>query len=335
MGEEIRVIMDTISVIIVNWNGRKWLQKILSSLTRQTYQKIEIIVVDNKSTDDSITFIRKKFSKVRIIQSKHNSGFATANTLGIKSSKGKYVMLINNDTWVKKNFVEQLYSFYKNNPYDIISPVEYTYDQKKRIDLITTIDITGSAAYYFPKNIHTKLFFLGGLCLFFSKDFYFKTHGLDNNFFMYFEDVDWFWRLTLLGKQFARVDSIPIYHAGAGSSGGGIKYNLFLWRNQNILQMLIKNYSLPLLIVVMPIYLLQNLFEIALFLVMRKPRIAYTYILGWVFNIKYLCRTLKERAWIQKNRTISDFPIIRRMFLGIGKIQSLIIYIRTKYEKSV
>ena len=327
--------MDTISVIIVNWNGKKWLQKCLSSLSSQTYKKLEIIVVDNNSSDHSIDFVKRNFPHVKIIKCKQNFGFATANSIGIKSSKGKYIILINNDTWIERDFVEQLSSFYLSHNYDIVAPVEHTYDKKKRIDLVSTIDFTGSAAYYFPKNIHTKLFYLSGVCLFFLKTFYKETLGLDNNFFMYFEDVDWFWRLTLLGKKFARADNISLYHNGVGSTGAGIKYNMFLWRNQNILQMLIKNYSAFSLIFILPLYFIQNVFEMVFFLIIGKPKISYTYLLGWTFNIKHMKIILRERKWIQRNRRVSDIEIIKKMYHSAGKLQSLVIYLKTKYAKSV
>src|SRR4030042_5307912 len=105
-------------------------------------------------------------------------------------------------------------------------------------------------------------FYLSGVCLFFTKKFYWQTKGLDDDFFMYGEDWDWFWRLRLFDKKIFQINGLKVYHAGAGSTGSGIKYLSFLWRNQNSLQMLLKNYRWFNLLWVLPIYFIQNIFEI-------------------------------------------------------------------------
>jgi len=175
-------------------------------------------------------------------------------------------------------------------------------------------------------------FYLSGVCLFFSKKLYFKTKGMDNNFFMYFEEVDWFWRLNLLNKKFSYVKDAYIYHYGSGSTGKGIKYLLFLWRNQNTLQMLLKNYEWFNLLWILPIYIIQNIIEIIFFLIILRPKIAFSYLEGWAFNIKNFSRTMKKRKWVQKNRLNSDWTIIKKMYFGFGKINHLINFYIVKSE---
>jgi len=311
---------ELISVFTVNWNGRKWLKRCLTSLKRQTYTNIEIIVVDNASSDDSVKYIRKNFPTVKIVFNDKNLGLAQAINIGVKNSLGKYILFVNNDTWVKSDFIETLHDFYTNHDYAVISAAEKRYHTDINFICNTTIDPTGSPAYYIPTySRNDKLFYLT-VCFFCSKNIYNKTHGVDSDFFMYFEDVDWFWRLTLLGKKFAVVKDCFIYHEGAGSSGTGIKYTTFLWRNQNTLQSLLKNYSALFLSIILPFYFLQNFIEIFFFLIILKPRIAYSYIKGWVFNVKHIPNTFKKRRWIQKNRKVSDFEIIKKMYFGSGKL---------------
>lgn len=317
-----------ISVILVNWNGKKWLKKCLTSLCNQSYKKLEIIVVDNGSTDDSVKYVKDNFPKVKIIALSKNYGFSTANNKGISLSKGKYLLLINNDTWVKKDFVQKLYDFYNHNDYAIIAPKEKRYLGNHRFRFNTTIDPTGGPASYGYDYRKEKLFFLS-VCFFCSKEEYKKTKGLDSDYFAYYEDVDWFWRTSLLGKKFSYDENTVIYHAGAGSTGKGIKYNMFLWRNQNALQTLLKNYSVFTLIIVLPLYIAQNCFEIIGFLLWGKFDIAYSYIEGWIFNIKHLKRTLQKRKWVQIHRKISDWEILKTMYWGPAKLMLLLQYTKS------
>lgn len=316
---------DLISVILVNWNGKKWLNKCLNTLSNQTYKNIEIILVDNGSVDGSVNFVNTNYPNVKVLINKTNLGLSTANNRGVKFSKGKYILLINTDVWVEKNFIENLFFYYKKNYYKIISPIEKKYDKDLNLIFNTSIDPTGSPASYPPFYRTDKLFFMS-VCFFCSKDVYLQTQGLDENYFAYYEDVDWFWRMSLLGKKYGYADNVFVYHAGAGSTGKGIKYKMFLYRNQNALQTLLKNYSVPTLFVILPLYIIQNIVEIMFFVLILKFDIAYSYIQGWLFNVKNINKILKKRQWIQKRRVISDWEIIKKMYWGPAKLRMLINY---------
>jgi GT2 family glycosyltransferase len=323
--------LPLISIVIVNWNGRKWLNRCLTTLSSQTYRNIEIIVVDNASTDDSVKFISQHFPQVKLIKNRDNRGFAYANNVGIKYSKGEYILLINNDTWVEKKFIQEMYAFYISHSFDVIAPIEHKYYDKDSFIYYPTLDITG-----FPAFNHTyskRIMYLTGVCLFFQKKVYLDTLGLDQDFFMYFEEADWFWRLSLLNRTYSSVSNLSVYHAAAGGTSAGIRYNIFLWRNQNIPQMLMKNYSFLTLFIVMPLYIIQNLIEIIFFILLLKPGIAYSYILGWIFNIKIFKKTMSKRKWVQNHRKVSDIVIFGKMYLGSAKLIGLINYFKLKYAK--
>jgi len=315
-----------VSIIIVNWNGQKWLKKCLDSLYNQTYKNYEIILVDNASTDDSVAFIRQKYPEVILVQSTKNLGFSGGNNLGIQKANGEYVLLLNNDTWVENIFLDKMLNSILNSDYDIIGPIEGNYYSKQFKKYSIHLDLFGHFVYLFGKNKRQENFYLSGVCLLFKKHTYLKSGGLDNNFFMYCEDCDWFWRLHLLKMKIYQDDNIVIYHAGTGSSGGGIKYHSFLWRNQNALQMLLKNYTLYNLIWVLPVYISQNFIEIFFFVLILKPKIALSYIEGWWFNLKNFKKIMKKRKWIQDNRKVSDWVIIKKMYFRFGKLNHLINY---------
>ena len=325
-----KIKKNFISVIIVNWNGKKWFKDCLTSLFNQTFKEIEIVVVDNNSTDDSVEYLKKNFPKVKIIKNKKNMGLSAAFNIGVKKSIGEYILLLNNDTFFKKDFTKKLLNFYKSHNYSVVAPIEKRFNEKEEFKSNTTIDITGSPAYYLPNFSRADKYFYLSVCFLFSREDYLKSQGLDENYFMYYEDVDWFWRLSLLGKSFTYALDIVIYHAGAGSSGKGLKLNTFLWRNQNCLQTLIKNYSTLSLVLILPLYLIQNLIEALFFLLILKPNISVSYIRGWAFNVQNINKILRKREWVQKNRRVSDFQIFKKMYPGFGKMLLLYNYFFAK-----
>lgn len=318
-----------ISIIIVNWNGKKWLKRCLGSLREQTFKNFETIVVDNKSSDDSIAFIRTHYPEVRLIENDRNAGFAGGNNVGIRHAKGQNILLLNNDVWLEEGFLESLFSFYKSSGCDVVAPVEADYDTKTPVEKTVTIDFMGHPVYL-ERGKGYKDFYLNGTCLLFSKDLYLKSGGLDDNFFMYFEETDWFWRLQLLGKTFCRAKGLYVYHAGAGSTGRGIRTNQFLWRNQNNLQMLLKNYAWYNLLWVLPLYFLQNVLEIIFFMLTLKPAIAFTYLRGWSFNIRHLKKILQQRKKVQSERLVRDAQILRNFYKGPAKLIHLINHATTR-----
>jgi len=96
-----------ISIVVLNWNGRSVLDHCLMSLHEQTYQPLEIIVVDNASTDGSIEGVSQKFPGIQLIINEKNLGFGAGNNIGIQASKGKYIMMLNNDTRLDPSCVEE------------------------------------------------------------------------------------------------------------------------------------------------------------------------------------------------------------------------------------
>src|SRR3989344_9688199 len=94
-----------VSVIILNWNGKKFLNTCLSSLVQISNPSIEIIVVDNNSSDDSVSYMKTNFPNVKVIASDKNNGFAGGNNIGAGAALGQYLLFLNNDTKVTKDFL--------------------------------------------------------------------------------------------------------------------------------------------------------------------------------------------------------------------------------------
>jgi GT2 family glycosyltransferase len=320
-----------ISIIIVNFNGGDYLISCIESLLNQNYQNYEIIIVDNNSSDNSISLIKGNFDdrRVKILLEKKNHGFAKANNLGINISNGELILLLNNDTYVENDFLIKMLSFYNEHNYDVIGPMEYSYDKKLKLDFYNTFDLIGYP--YLSKNLKSEMY-LVGFCLLFSKEFYLKTRGFDNSFFMYFEETDWFWRIKLLGYRFAKAKDINVYHAGNVQKN--INFKSLEWKNKNNLVMLIKNYSFFTNLFIIPLFLIINIFEMIFFILVLKPKISFYYFISWIEVIKDIKSILRDRAWVQKNRVINDLVILRHVYFGFSKLQHLLIKFRFLFKKN-
>ena len=97
-----------VSIIIANYNGRDLLEKCLESLSNVNYKNLEIIIVDNNSTDDSVEFVTKNYPSIILVKLDKNKGFAEPNNIGAKIAKGQFLLFLNNDTVVTENFISEM-----------------------------------------------------------------------------------------------------------------------------------------------------------------------------------------------------------------------------------
>ena len=107
--------MNKTAIAILNWNNKSLLEKFLPNIINSSNNIADIYVIDNYSTDNSIEFIKSKFPSVKIIQNKKNYGFAKGYNIGLKEIKNKYLLLINSDVDVRKNWLEPLVQELENN----------------------------------------------------------------------------------------------------------------------------------------------------------------------------------------------------------------------------
>lgn len=205
-----------LSIIILNWNGQNILDRCLKSISRQTRMPFEIIVVDNGSFDHSVDVI-KRYKFVKLLKLDKNHGFAEGNNRGIEVSKGNYIFLLNNDTVLENNCIENIIeNIKKNKNIDTFSPVLLLDDKE-------TIDTYGISINKFglshdvktKKNIYKISGLCGGAAIFKRKTLEKlkdKNGYLDKRFFIYFEDADLAWRFLNKGVKFKLINEAKVYH---------------------------------------------------------------------------------------------------------------------------
>lgn len=246
--------MKQVVIIIPNLNGKELLKICLPSVFSQSFTNFEVVVVDNGSTDTSVKFLKAKFPKVWIIESKVNLGFAKAINLAIKKTKSEYIVLLNNDTKVDENWLKFLVKTAKTRPEAAsVAPKILSFDGKKIESVGDKINIVGQAypvGKGEPKGKHNKPAYIlgatGGASLFRRKVIVDTVGLFDEDFFFYFEDVDWALRAQLAGlKSYFEPDSIVYHKVGetAKTLGRFIEYLRF----RNTIFLVIKNFPFQIL----------------------------------------------------------------------------------------
>jgi GT2 family glycosyltransferase len=235
-----------VSIIIINYNGLDLLKKCLPSLSKIQFINYEIILVDNNSDDQSINFVTKNFPKIILIKLEKNKGFAEPNNIGSKIAKGKYILFLNNDTIVTKNFLtELLNSISKDEQIGIC--------QSMLLKLDNTIDSSGDfideLGIVFnsktPVKTEREISSARGASMLVRKDVFDKLKGFDEKFFVSFEDVDLGWRAWINGFKVVLSPKSIVYHMG-GQTVDKIKRDVAFHGFKNQLSMKITNFEIRL-----------------------------------------------------------------------------------------
>ncbi|OGC93799.1 MAG: hypothetical protein A2142_07175 [candidate division Zixibacteria bacterium RBG_16_48_11] len=195
-----------VSVVILNWNGENFLEACLRSVLRQSYTLLEVIVVDNCSSDGSVALIEKNFPTVRLIKSKANLGFAAGNNLGIRQSQGEYVALLNNDTEVDRLWLAELVKAGERESKIgmCASKVKYSQDRDalNSTGVILYPDLTAMNRGIGEKDIgqydsSTSVFCPYGAAALYKREMLDSIGLLDEDYFMYREEDELGWRALL------------------------------------------------------------------------------------------------------------------------------------------
>jgi len=308
----------TLSVIVVNYNGKKFLPRLFESIFRQSFNNFEVILVDNSSRDDSVKFTNRKCPKIRVFIKK-NAGYGSACNFGALKAKGEYLVFINEDMYFPQDFLSSMYSFYQqiDDKTKIggigCKMVDFDKDPSKMPKKYGgQIDIFGFSINKFYKN---DIFIISGSPFFISKSVFRQIKGFNESIFLYGEDVDLSWRLKILGYNNYMNHDTYLHHFGGGASGGFGPTKIA----QNLCVSLIPmytNYSVLTLIFILPFYCLYILLmSLALLIIKRNVRY-----LSEIFKLIYKFfhdyqKIHHLRMFVQENRVYSDSHIYKYVSL--------------------
>jgi GT2 family glycosyltransferase len=313
-----------VSVIIVNWNGIRFLHNCLGSLSKIKYKNTEIIFVDNASIDDSVTYVKKNFPNIKILQNKENLGYAQGHEKAFKMTKGELILLLSTDTIVEINLLDELVkAIYSERNIGAVMPKLLMYPRKDLVDSIGSFFLDSGFLYHMGRqkdqlkpqyNISQEIFSAKGACILFKKSVLEKTGLFDKDYFAYFEDTDLCHRIWLSGNKVLYWPNTSVCHVGGGASKQMVPDFILFHSNKNRLCTYIKNLSPKYLIKVMPLILI--IYQIAFigYLVRGKLSAAWSFQRSIIWNLFNLESTLIKRKFVQnKIRKVSDDYFLPRV----------------------
>ena len=222
-----------IAVVILNWNGKSFLEKFLPSLLANSSKEAEVIVADNASTDDSVLFLRSAYPQIRIIQHDHNFGFAKGYNLALAQVEADYYVLLNSDIEVTPGWIEPVIELMESDTsIAACQPKIRSYYEPQKFEY------AGAAGGFIDKYGYPfcrgrffqsieedhgqyddicEIFWATGACMFVKASLFHQYGGLDEDFFAHMEEIDFCWRLKNEGYRIMYCPSSVVYHIGGGT----------------------------------------------------------------------------------------------------------------------
>ena len=322
-----------VNILIVHLNGEKVIYNCLSSIYNNTkginneYNKIKIRILLNNSADKSEEIIKKNFPGISIYKTSKTIGFAEACNFLAKKSDSEYIVFLNNDTEVNKNWLDEMLKTIKNHKNCVVcQPKIKSYYQKEMFEY------AGAAGGFIDKygypfcrgrifdsverdmgqyNDEKRIFWACGVCFFVNRDFFIKTGGFDEEFFMYAEELDFCWRANIYGKEIWYCPTSEIYHIGSYSVRKeriNLKKEYLIIRNHILL--LLKNYSALNIIKILPLRISLEIISSIIFFPVKTVSFLKTCInLPFI----YVMKINKKRNKIQSERKVHDKEISKLM----------------------
>ena len=245
-----------VSVVILNWNGKHYLEKFLPSVLASTYPNLEVVVADNASTDDSIAFVNTAFPEVTVIKNNDNLGFAGGYNAVLSTINSDYFILLNSDVEVTPNWIEPVIELMESD-INIAAAQPKLKDWNNR----NKFEYAGAAGGFLDQfgypfcrgrifdtleadtgqyDTVSEIFWASGAALFIKRTCWEKVSGLDADFFAHMEEIDLCWRLKNLGYKIMYCPTSTVYHVGGGTLQSDNPYKTYLnFRNNSF--MLLKN----------------------------------------------------------------------------------------------
>ncbi|MBI3619766.1 glycosyltransferase [Candidatus Roizmanbacteria bacterium] len=315
-----------VSVIITTRNGLIFLRSCLPTITKQIYKNIEIVIGDNNSTDGIEKYLAKYYPRIKFYKNYKDYGFAKANNIAAKAATGFFLFFINNDTELFPDTITNLVKEYEDNT--ILTAYQIPARNKRLQGRVGGgMDIFGYP-YHDANTDETKLFYADGAAIFIKRKDFIKIGLFDEKLYMFQEDIDFSWRAQMMGYKIKPVTLAKLYHYYGGTAPINLseksQYVSSTFRRyqneRNVIRNILKNYSLPFVLMTLPLLTILHLIEIFFFAIQGKFSVANCYLRAYFWNAIQLKNTLQTRKIIQRKRLISDGEIIKRLYITYSKV---------------
>ena len=309
-----------VSVIVVNFNGMPYVQPCLHSVLNQNFANFEVILVDNKSSDKSLDYVRQHFPGVIIVANEKNLGYSGGINSGVAHAKGKYLAPLNVDTEVEQNWLAAMVEVIDSNPdAGAVTPNSLLYRDRSKVGVQgLNIHITGLG---FVRRLNTPIsdspkepFEVNGVsgCSYLiRREILERMGGLNEDNFLYYDDVDLSWMVNLMGYRIYCVPRSVVYHEYELKMSPQKMFWLEYGRWNALLC-----YLKPLTLIVLLPALVFTEESIIGYCLIRGPRYIWAKLRSWFFVARNLGQVMRRRKQVQKLRRLSDLQLLGKFKLN-------------------
>ena len=312
--------MKKIAVVILNWNGKKFLEELLPTLIQHTPSEVDIVVGDNASSDNSVEFLKQSYPQIQIIQNDKNYGFAEGYNKVLDKVYADYFVLLNSDVEVTDNWISPIINMMDaDDNIAICQPKLLSYYQRD------TFEYAGGAGGYIDKygypfcrgrlfttlekdngqyNDVCEIFWATGAAMFVKAKVWKDLGGLDGDFFAHMEEIDFCWRAKNAGYKVYYCPQSVVYHIGGGTLPPSSPFKTFL-NFRNNFSLLFKNLQKRQLAYVFPIRILMDWVAALKFLAEKKPK-EFTAVIKAHWNFYRQIPALKHKRKNITQRKVSN-----------------------------
>lgn len=304
-----------VSIVILNYNCEKYLDKLLSSiLTDKNPFNTEIIIIDNRSRDNSIEIIKDYIKKyghehsIRLLINKTNLGYGKAMNQGLGLARGKYVAFLNCDLYCESGWLKYIVETFRSNPrIAIVQPLIYDYDDKTKVQ---SYGLYCDLACNFKSSNGRSPVILApfGAAFVVRRDVFQMIGGFDPDFFLYGEEIDVGLRIWMAGYMVVLEPRAKVFHKGGGSTSRSayFKYVYHYNARKNQLQTLLKALSTRNLILSLSIVTFINILRLVRSIIKKEKVIAVSIIHAYLYLIREMRYLIVKRRKFLKIKRLSE-----------------------------
>jgi GT2 family glycosyltransferase len=320
-----------VSLITVNYNGLKYLKNLYDSLYKLDYPMVELVMVDNASTDGSVDFMKIHYPEVLVIQNSHNYMFARGNNEGIKVARGEIIGLVNNDVEVAADFLNPIVKAFRElselaacqpKVRDLTKPglFEYAGAAGGFIDRYGYPFMRGRLFFTMEEDQGQydkplEIFWSTGACFFIRRSVINEIGLLDEDFVMHMEEIDLCWRMHLVGHKIFCIPASLVFHKGGGTLPADNPTKTY-WNFRNNIFLLVKNAGIANLIRFLSFRLFLDFTALIWEVLRGKIRNSWSIIKAYLWILLHLPLLIRKRWNNQRKRKVTDQEIFRLVYPG-------------------
>ncbi|MBU1578025.1 MAG: glycosyltransferase family 2 protein [Bacteroidetes bacterium] len=225
--------MPKVAVVILNFNGKFFLERFLPNVIAYSSEVAELVIADNASTDDSVSFLQSHYPEIRLIENAGNFGFSTGYNLALKQIEADYYVLLNSDIEVTPHWIEPVIALMESD-----KQIAACQPKIRSLEQPAFFEYAGAGGGFIDKfgypfcrgrlfqqveedngqyDDDMEVFWASGACMFVRADLYHQYGGLDDSFFAHMEEIDFCWRMKNQGYKIMYTGKSAVYHIGGGT----------------------------------------------------------------------------------------------------------------------